>query len=314
MKIGDVFKPKNRGLLFAGVAIVGGVVIFSLMRGGGQSAPVQTGALGPSENLQLANLQASTALAQTQMQTQAELSALQFQGQLQGALATQAVQGELALAGIDAQNQTNALAAQLAGLDAQLMTQRELAATEAQTRREETEANRQIQIEALASNQAMFNTSVLASLETSRMQNETIQYQTASQTYLWETQIAADALNAQYDRDVDLARINSDLQLGLDEGITTRQGQSQANKTARRGQTLGFVGSVIGGIASIFSDVRVKDDIRQIGETPGGLPLYTYKVDGIEQVGVMAQELVWQNPDAIVWDAAYMQVDYGRVA
>jgi hypothetical protein len=313
MKIGAILKPKNRGLLFAGVAIVGGVVIFSLMRGG-SSAPVQTGALGPSENLQLANLQASTSLAQTQMQTQAELSALQFQGQLQAALATQAVQGELALAGIDAQNQTNALATQLAGLDAQLMTQRELASTEAQTRREETEANRQIQIRALDSNAAMFNTSVLASLETSRMQNETIQYQTASQTHLWEMQIAGDAIEAQYGRDVDLARINSDLQLGLDEGITTRQGQSQANKTARRGQTLGLVGNVIGGIAAIFSDVRLKNNIKQIGETPGGLPLYTYDINGVEQVGVMAQELVWQNPEAIVWDAAYMQVDYGRVA
>lgn len=313
MKIGAIFKPQNRGLLFAGVAIVGGVVIFSLMRGGGQSAPVQTGALGPSENLQLANLQASTALSQTQMQTQAELSALQFQGQLQAALATQAVQGELALAGIDANNQSNALAGQLAALDAQLMTQRELASTEAQTQRQETEANRQIQIEALNSNAAMFNTSVLASLETSRMQNETIQYQTASQTHLWEMQIAGDAIEAQYGRDVDLARINSDLQLGLDEGVTERAGISGQNKRNSSNNRTSLIGSIIGGAFSLFSDVRLKTDIKQIGETPDGSPLYNYKVGGIDQTGVMAQELVWKNPDAIVWDTAYMQVDYGRV-
>lgn len=307
--------PKNKALIWGAVIIGGGIVIMSLISrtntsGGGA---VQT-TTGPSENLQLANLQSQTQLAMQQMQTGAELQALAYQGEVQTALATQALQAEIALAGIDRANQTDAISAQLAGLTAQLDSNLALAQTQAQTQAQEIEANRAIQMQTLASNAAMFNTSMTVALEQSRMQNETIQFQTAAQTQLWQNAQELDAIEAQYLRDIELARIDSQTTLGLDENATERYGIGQSGKTQRRGQTLGFVGSIIGAGLSLFSDVRLKEDIEQIGETPDGLPLYSYYSGGSRQVGVMAQEMAILRPEAVGFEGDYLTVDYQQVA
>ena len=69
--------------------------------------------------------------------------------------------------------------------------------------------------------------------------------------------------------------------------------------------------------ASLFSDERLKEDVKRVGFTDGGLPVYTYKYKGDEVIhmGVMAQEVEKISPEAVVEHASgYKMVDYGRVS
>jgi hypothetical protein len=64
------------------------------------------------------------------------------------------------------------------------------------------------------------------------------------------------------------------------------------------------------------SDIRLKTDIRQIGTTAHGLPLYTFKYIGEDGVyeGVMAQDVLSVMPDAVsVADDGYYRVHYDRL-
>ena len=69
---------------------------------------------------------------------------------------------------------------------------------------------------------------------------------------------------------------------------------------------------------SFFSDRRLKHDIKRIGKTDEGMPIYTfkYKGDDSEQthVGFMADEVEKRHPDAVGVDPAsgYKTVDYER--
>ncbi len=65
--------------------------------------------------------------------------------------------------------------------------------------------------------------------------------------------------------------------------------------------------------ASLFSDRRLKTDIRRVGQTDEGVPVYTYryKAGGPVQMGVMADEVPQEarGPDV----DGYATVDYGKV-
>jgi len=71
--------------------------------------------------------------------------------------------------------------------------------------------------------------------------------------------------------------------------------------TKSSGSLLSQLGQ-IAQIASIAaSDVRLKDNIRHVGTTNEGLPIYTYtyKGDNRLQMGVMAQDVAKMQPDAL---------------
>lgn len=75
----------------------------------------------------------------------------------------------------------------------------------------------------------------------------------------------------------------------------------------------GALGGLFGGIASIFSDERLKTNIKRIGATDAGQSIYSYKYiwGGPTQIGVMAQE---SPADAVsVHDSGFLVVDYSRV-
>ncbi len=64
--------------------------------------------------------------------------------------------------------------------------------------------------------------------------------------------------------------------------------------------------SILGGLfglgsSLLMSDIRVKDDIKRVGSTDDGTPIYTYKYKGspLTQMGVMAQELEENHPEAV---------------
>lgn len=80
--------------------------------------------------------------------------------------------------------------------------------------------------------------------------------------------------------------------------------------------TLGSIASTVGGIASIFSDRRLKTDIEKIGEEADGLGIYAFRYIGqlVRVVGVMAEEVARLRPWALGRTiAGYATVNYGRL-
>lgn len=66
--------------------------------------------------------------------------------------------------------------------------------------------------------------------------------------------------------------------------------------------------------APFFSDRRLKTDIKRIGRTDDGLPIYSYKYKGDNQtqIGMMADEVERKHPEAVGVAAGYKTVDYEK--
>jgi hypothetical protein len=83
-----------------------------------------------------------------------------------------------------------------------------------------------------------------------------------------------------------------------------------------RSQMMGQIFGTIGTAATMFSDARLKTDIRQIGELANGIKTYAFKYigDKLQRFGVMAQDVLGIMPAAVrVASNGYMAVDYGKV-
>ncbi len=97
--------------------------------------------------------------------------------------------------------------------------------------------------------------------------------------------------------------------------LTTQGGNAQASgfigaANARTGAVNNLVDT---GIAALsLSDARAKTDVKRVGTTDGGTPVYVYRYKGDTrmQMGVMAQEV----PEAAVDVDGVLYVDYRRVA
>ncbi len=76
---------------------------------------------------------------------------------------------------------------------------------------------------------------------------------------------------------------------------------------------IGALGGLFGAGLSLFSDARLKEDIRRIGTTDGGVPVYTYRYKGdpVTHMGVLAQEA---PSDAVsLHESGFLMVDYRKV-
>lgn len=95
------------------------------------------------------------------------------------------------------------------------------------------------------------------------------------------------------------------------------QGQGTASGGSSTGNTLKEIGSVVGTVASIaalFSDRRLKMNIKRIGTHPIGIGIYQYVIAGKQQIGVMADEVKQVMPEAIIMHrSGFMQVDYNLI-
>jgi hypothetical protein len=90
------------------------------------------------------------------------------------------------------------------------------------------------------------------------------------------------------------------------------QDQYQAQNQNYQNKMGGLFGLASAGIG-LFSDRRLKTDIKRVGATDSGTPLYSYRYiwGGPVQIGVMAQDV----PDAaFMTESGYLAVDYGKVA
>lgn len=96
-------------------------------------------------------------------------------------------------------------------------------------------------------------------------------------------------------------------------GLVNQQYQSQvANSQAKMGGLFGLASAGLG----LFSDRRLKTDIRRIGQTDGGLPIYTYRYgnEGPFHMGVMADEAEAIFPEAIMEHVSgYKMVRYEEI-
>lgn len=108
--------------------------------------------------------------------------------------------------------------------------------------------------------------------------------------------------------------------LGLQAGgLVSNAGQKSTSTGTSTGggpSTLGSIASTVGGIASIFSDRRLKRDIERVGEFPDGLGIYAYRYAmGVKRVlGVMADEVARLRPWALGPErAGFATVNYGAL-
>ena len=86
-------------------------------------------------------------------------------------------------------------------------------------------------------------------------------------------------------------------------------------------EKIGSAAQTIGALMALFSDERLKDNITQIGKSKG-YNLYTWTWNKIAKdlnvdsptVGVLAQEVMEKNPDAVTkHDSGYYMVNYGAL-
>ena len=92
----------------------------------------------------------------------------------------------------------------------------------------------------------------------------------------------------------------------------------QMAQAQMRGQMFGNLlqlGGTLGGAYMLASDRRIKEDIKRIGKTDDGLPIYTfrYKGDSTVHMGVMAQDVEKKNPDAVKEIDGIKAVNYGAL-
>lgn len=81
----------------------------------------------------------------------------------------------------------------------------------------------------------------------------------------------------------------------------------------KNGQAAAGIGA-LANMALMFSDIRLKRDIKRIGELPSGLGVYSYRYvfSDAPQIGVMAQEALHFAPHAVsVHSSGFLQVNYG---
>lgn len=81
-------------------------------------------------------------------------------------------------------------------------------------------------------------------------------------------------------------------------------------KVAGTAKTLFDLGTAA---ASMFSDERMKDNIRPVGKTFDGQKIYSYDMgDGRTQMGLLAQEVLHHKPEAVGKSHGYLTVDYSK--
>jgi hypothetical protein len=97
---------------------------------------------------------------------------------------------------------------------------------------------------------------------------------------------------------------------GYGGGNSTTQQPLHSTSAA---QTIGTLGS-LGMLGMMFSDVRLKTDIKKVGEQDGhNVYEFRYKGQPEKHVGVMAQEVLMKKPEAVHDIGGLLAVDYSKL-
>lgn len=128
-----------------------------------------------------------------------------------------------------------------------------------------------------------------------------------------QAQIGAGTLQQQTQQAQDTAQYQQFLQ---ERGFPYQQAQFLANIAMGTGALSGSTTTTTQP-NSFFSDRRLKKDIKEIGETHDGLPIYSFKYkngDDQQRIGVMADEAREKHPDAVHRVGGIDTVDYEKIA
>lgn len=89
-----------------------------------------------------------------------------------------------------------------------------------------------------------------------------------------------------------------------------------ANSNGTQKQSGGLLGSLLSVGSAVLSDERLKENIRRVGQTDGGVPLYSYNYrnDPTPHIGPMAQEVAQLQPEALGPEVGgFLTVRYGEL-
>ncbi len=109
----------------------------------------------------------------------------------------------------------------------------------------------------------------------------------------------------------DIAMDKFNVQYGADDRIAN----NRANN-AQSAQNFGnnvLNSAISSGITAAFSDARLKENIKPVGRLDNGLTVYLFNFKGsnVPQIGLVAQEVIKQKPEAVVEDTdGYLSVRY----
>lgn len=133
---------------------------------------------------------------------------------------------------------------------------------------------------------------------------------TLGQSYLSQAQSSLGSSTPQ------LFKADTFLNIGAAErgNVLSAKTATASNKAAVTGSTIGAVGNIASS-ALKASDKNVKTNIKKVGKTKAGLPIYTfkYKGDNTTQMGVMAQDVEKKNPKAVGLINGIKGVDYSKI-
>ena len=102
---------------------------------------------------------------------------------------------------------------------------------------------------------------------------------------------------------------------GMPQPMTTYQQQPTAG-TGQRLLGLGIAGlgaaGEVGGFGKLFSDVRLKDNVKLVGKSPSDINIYSFSYKGSKDKyeGVLAHEVPWASMEH---DNGYLMVDYSKL-
>ena len=109
-----------------------------------------------------------------------------------------------------------------------------------------------------------------------------------------------------YDVNMDKYRVQS----GADTRIAANKA---ANADAQQAVGMNFLQGAASAALGLFSDEELKEGIIPVGKLFNGLTvyLYAYRGDPTPQIGLMAQEVAFENPDAVFVDeSGYLKINY----
>lgn len=109
----------------------------------------------------------------------------------------------------------------------------------------------------------------------------------------------------------DIAMDKYNIQYGADNRIANNRA-ANAQSAQNFGNNV-LNSAISSGITAAFSDARLKENITAVGKLDNGLTVYLFNFKGsnVPQIGLIAQEVIKQKPEAVVEDAdGYLSVRY----
>ncbi len=109
----------------------------------------------------------------------------------------------------------------------------------------------------------------------------------------------------------DIAMDKYKVQYGADDRIANNRANN-AQSAQNFGNNI-LNSAISSGITAAFSDARLKENIKPVGRLDNGLTVYLFNFKGsnVPQIGLVAQEVIKQKPEAVVEDTdGYLSVRY----